>query len=70
MKEFIMNEILSRYYDNEIGLSKRIKIEAQIAHNPDLQYKMSKTLFVYYLISKSIKQAKRRVSILHLSRLP
>lgn len=62
---FEILEKISQEYDNEEKINARIKFEALCSISNDLCKKCSQNYFVFYLISKSIKRVKRKISTLY-----
>lgn len=61
MKTLIkFDELISKYYDNEMGQSERIEFEARLALHKNIQEYNNDGCFAYYKISNSIKQVKYR----------
>jgi len=63
-----MQELISQDYDNEVEYSKRSSYEAYLALSKQAREELNKEYFVYYLITKSIKRVKRKISNLRLCR--
>lgn len=61
MKTLIkFDELISKYYDNEMGQSERMEYEARLALHKSIKEYNNDGCFAYYKISNSIRQVKYR----------
>ena len=62
IKEEILDELISQYYDNQMNDSERISFEARLVMSDGIRNYTNKQCFEYFKLSNSIKLVKYRNS--------
>ena len=62
LKEQILDEIITKYYDNQMSDFERINFEARLATSEGMRKYANNQCFEFYKISNSIKLVKNRLN--------
>ena len=61
LKELILDETISKYYDKQMNGLELINFEAELLRSNELKCYVNKKFFEYYTISNSIKLVKSKL---------
>ena len=62
-KEELLDELISKYYDNQMNESEILSFEARIAKSKGIREYANRKCFEYYQITSSIKRVKEKLKL-------
>ncbi len=65
IKEETLDELISKYYDNQMNKSEILSFEARIAKSKGIREYVNRKCHEYYLITSSIKRVKEKLKENH-----